>query len=88
MVVNGSFGRILVLNVRRQFRNDRFVFCLLESRLGDGQHIPFVFNDILVYFERLISDFYENQTNSQHYFYVSKVLAIKIRFKYNFRKSL
>ena len=74
MVVNGSFARILVLNVlwctmatppprpearatrRRQFRNDRFVSGLLGPRPGDGQHIPFVFNDILVYCERLISD--------------------------------
>ena len=41
---------------RRQFRNDRFVSGLLEPRLSDGQHIPFVFDDVLVYCERLISD--------------------------------
>ena len=41
---------------RRQFSNDRFVSGVLEPRLGDGQHIPFVFDNVLVYCERLISD--------------------------------
>ena len=41
---------------RRQFRKDRFVSGLLEPRLGDGQHIPFVFDDVLVYCELIISD--------------------------------
>ena len=41
---------------RRQFRNDRFVSGLLEPRLGDGQHISSVFDDVLFYCERLISD--------------------------------
>ena len=41
---------------RRQFRNDSFVSGLLEPRLGDGQHVPFVVDDVLVYCERLISD--------------------------------
>ena len=40
---------------RCQFRNDRFVSGLIGPRLGDGKHIPFVFDDVLVYCERLIS---------------------------------
>ena len=61
MVVKGSFGRILILVLegvarRRQFRNDRFVSGLLEPRPGDGQLIPFVFDDVLLYWERLISE--------------------------------
>ena len=61
MVAKGSFDRFLVLVLegvarRRQFRNDRFVSGLLKPRPGDGQLIPFVFDDVLIYWERLISD--------------------------------
>ena len=41
---------------RHRFRNYRFVSGLLEPRLGDGLHIPFVIDDVLAYFEYLISD--------------------------------
>ena len=42
--------------MRRQLRKDPFVSCLLETRLGDGQHIPLVFEYVLAYCERLVSD--------------------------------
>ena len=41
---------------RRQFSNERFISSFLEPHLGDGQHIPFLFNNVLIYCECLISD--------------------------------